>query len=214
MTVEERINRLESEILRARLRARFFTAVAAIGIVLAYLSSNSSAQAQAPRELRASAFILEDAQGRVRARLEAVKGTNPVLNLYDEQNVLRATFGIADGRPSIFLVGANRTGAISMAVMENGPTMVVGSPGGSTMLGPRSDGPGPLMQMLDNNGIVRVAVGLGQDGAGLSFADARGQGRVALGATRTSSADGRTTLYPESSLLLFGPDGRIVGQVR
>jgi len=46
-----------------------------------------------------------------------------------------------------------------------------------------------------------------KDGPGLSLFDDKGVGRAVLGGGRTVFPDGRQIRYPESSLMLFGPDG-------
>ena len=49
-------------------------------------------------------------------------------------------------------------------------------------------GDGPILEVLDENGKLRAK----------------------MGATLFVSPDGRRTIYPESSLLLFGADGKVI----
>jgi hypothetical protein len=74
------------------------------------------------------------------------------------------------------------------------------------------DGPG--LNLLDENGKPRAGLGVSKDGPTLILIDENGKGRATVGVTQTTTPDGRTTTYPESSLLLFGSDGKIIWQAR
>ena len=47
------------------------------------------------------------------------------------------------------------------------------------------------------------------DTPGMALYNAAGQNRATLGVTRGQTHDGKTITYPESSLLLYGADGKV-----
>jgi len=69
---------------------------------------------------------------------------------------------------------------------------------------------GPSLALWDEKFQIRALLGLGKDGPLLKLLDEKGQDRFAAGKTKAVSPDGKTTEYPESSLILFGPDGKVI----
>jgi hypothetical protein len=63
---------------------------------------------------------------------------------------------------------------------------------------------------LDENGTARVAVAVFKDSPVLFLSDEKGKARFVAGKTATETPDGKTIEYPESSLILFGPDGNVI----
>ena len=93
MTTEDRLEKLERELSRANRRNRCLLAVvglAVVGLGLAWAWNKTTATAQgqgaaaAPKVIRAKEFILQDANGKLRAVLSVEKG-EPGLHLYDEK---------------------------------------------------------------------------------------------------------------------------------
>jgi hypothetical protein len=69
---------------------------------------------------------------------------------------------------------------------------------------------GPALGLYDEKGVRRAGMAVGKDGPMLELWDEKGQYRFAAGKTKTVSPDGKTIEYPESSLILFGPDGKVI----
>ncbi len=69
-----------------------------------------------------------------------------------------------------------------------------------------------MLGLRDENGKARVGLGVGKYGPGLALFDENGKPRAALGANQTTTPDGKLITYPESSLLLFKPDGKVLWQ--
>lgn len=63
--------------------------------------------------------------------------------------------------------------------------------------------------LLEWAGTIRATLNAGNDGSALDLFDAEGRSRATVGASETETPDGKTTRWPESSLLLFGPDGEL-----
>jgi len=63
---------------------------------------------------------------------------------------------------------------------------------------------------LDENGTARVAEAVFKDSPVLFLSDEKGKACFVAGKTATETPDGKTIAYPESSLILFGPDGKVI----
>ena len=66
----------------------------------------------------------------------------------------------------------------------------------------------PSLFLRDKNDQLRADLALSKNGPTLNLSDENGKTRAALGANQTARPDGTQTKYPESSLFLFGPDGK------
>jgi hypothetical protein len=70
----------------------------------------------------------------------------------------------------------------------------------------------PKLGLSDAKGKVRANLLVGKDGPALNLSDETGTIRSLLGGTRTITAGGTIVPYPESSLILFKPDGKVLWQ--
>ena len=103
MTTEERLEKLERELARAKRRNRHLLAFALMAAGLAVVTAawigtpakvSAETGARAPKVVRATGFVLEDADGEVRATLTAFK-EGSALRLFDENTNVRAALGVA-----------------------------------------------------------------------------------------------------------------------
>jgi len=69
---------------------------------------------------------------------------------------------------------------------------------------------GPRLSLYDENGKVRAGLWAYKDGPGLALYDENGNERFKAGKTTTVTPDGKKIEYPESSLILSGPDGKVI----
>ncbi|MFH1748059.1 MAG: hypothetical protein ABIG44_13570 [Planctomycetota bacterium] len=70
---------------------------------------------------------------------------------------------------------------------------------------------GPVgLSFLDENGKMRAIFGETKDGPALGFLDENEKVRLSLRLGRTTTLDGKRTTYPESSILLYGPDEKVI----
>ena len=197
MTSEERVAKLENDLARTR------SSVKALGIAIVILVVMSAvwgivADAGGERadggriavplnEVRAKKFVLVDDKGTTRAVLGALKDGS-ALALQDENGNIRAALSAFKDEPGLMLVG------------ENGKIRA--------MLDGYKDGSG--LRLRDENGNIRAALGASKDETALVLCDEKGDTRAMLGRAVTKTPDGKTTTYPESSLLLFGPDKKVL----
>ena len=65
---------------------------------------------------------------------------------------------------------------------------------------------------MERAGRIRICAALtvDKDGPGLRLLDENGKARFVAGKETTETPDGKIIEYPESSLILFGPDGKII----
>ena len=74
MTIEERLERIERELSRAKRHTRWLLVGLVLVVAGAFIERNiAQAQGQVPKEIRARAFVLEDKTGHVRAHLEMTR---------------------------------------------------------------------------------------------------------------------------------------------
>jgi len=138
MDTEERLEKLERELLAEKRRNRWLLVAVGLGVVgvLAWTLATITPTAQAqgantgPKEIRANAFIVEDETGKSRAWL-GVDENGPKLSLLD-----------ATGKPPAEL-GATKPGPGLLLQDENG------NPRAMLSVGPRD---GPTLLLLDANG--------------------------------------------------------------
>ena len=109
MTIEERFEKLELKLARARLINRML-GVLGIGIFLViWLFASNTPTAQENdifHEIHAKAFVLKDENGFNRAILTMV-GNGPTLELYDENGTVRAELSVVENAPYLGLFDEN-----------------------------------------------------------------------------------------------------------
>ncbi|MHC4637194.1 MAG: hypothetical protein ACYTBV_06765 [Planctomycetota bacterium] len=104
----------------------------------------------------------------------------------------------------------NSKSRATLAVVESGAELFMGDENGELRATLSSDKDGPRLNLYGENGKGDVSLIVGKSGPRLSLYDENGKGRASLGAAKTNTPDGNTITYPESSLLLFGPDGKVI----
>jgi hypothetical protein len=198
MTTDQRIENLEKGLASARrLNCWLLAAVGlALGVwILAGTFGPTMAAAPggrgAAKEIRANRFVVEDENGKNRMVLFASKD-GPGLGLFDDN-------------------GNNR---VTLLVFGDGPKLVFKDEKGNQRAGLSVTKDGPALLMVDENGKFRAWLNATKDGPGLGLSDANGNLRATVGVTQATSPDGRITIYPESSLLLYGTDGKVIWQAR
>jgi len=192
---------MEQDLRRVKLRNRWLLGaivlvVGGLIVLLVFETTAFRARAQGAgtaKEIRARSIIIEDENGKRRAELDAgglalwnKKGgasawlINGNLSLFDENGKGRAELYAAEG------LMLEKDKAITMLDAARG------------------------LRLLDENYTLRIKLVVVKDGPELALYDEKGHTRFAAGKTATVSPDGKTTEYPESSLILFGPDGKVV----
>ena len=178
------------------MRAKWAMVIAAVCLMvtaaaIAYVVGQ--AKATAPKVVRAQRFELVDAQGRPRAMLGLGPDGSPALELTDEKRQVRAALSLAPagGQPTLVLYDDNRKGRAALALTADGQ---------------------PMLGLRDEKGDGRAVLIVLPDGRPLlGLYDENGKSRAALGATDLrDTRTGTAVKRPESSLVLFDPEGKIM----
>jgi hypothetical protein len=154
MTTDERLEKLERELSRARTRFRWLVVGAGLCIISVaviyafgqYQTTFTPRATKASKELHANSFVLEDANGKPRAslgmdedgvelRLRYGNGNiGAALCLHDEKMVLslsdnsgkpRAVLGVTKNMPLLCLYDEKEEPRATLAVLADGPHLVL-----------------------------------------------------------------------------------------
>ena len=147
MTTDERLEKLERELARARTRFRWLVVGAGLCFVsAAVIYARAPRTTEASKELRANNFVLEDANGKPRAslgmdedglelRLRYENGNiGAALCLHDEKMVLsladnsgkpRAVLGVTKNVPLLCLYDEKEEPRATLAVLADGPHLAL-----------------------------------------------------------------------------------------
>lgn len=208
---------------------------AACGAALMMLIMGQAPGEAAPRAERvvvAERFVLVDDQGRRRA-VVGVSTEGPGFYLLDETERPRVGLDMARGRPSLVFSDEHGRSHVRLAMTAEGSALSLADADGrprigldvssgrpdihlldehgtlQARLGVTADGTG--LYLADERGKTRATLNLGRDGVGLSLLDRDGTRRAALGRAETErQRDGVGERRPESSLLLFDAEGKVV----
>jgi hypothetical protein len=199
MTTEQRLENLEKELARVKRRSRWLLAMVLLGVGLVVLAAAwmgtaekavAGNAAKAPTIIRANAFIVEDENGKIRAALSGVEKDGHGLFIYDDQLISRA-------------------GLINT---KDGPRLVLGDENHKTRAGLGVTKDGPSLLLSDENDKVRAGLGVTKNGPQLELGDGNAP-RARLGAGIITLQDGTKIMPPESTILLFNKDGKVIWQV-
>ena len=220
MNTDERLENLERELARAKGHIRWLLAAVCVALGVWFVAgtfgparagSTAGAPPIAPlvNEVRAKQFILVDDGNNTRAVLYATKG-GPVLFLKDETGKPRAALDMY----GLLLSDENGKPRAMMGVFEDRSRLDLYDENGKTRAGLTATKDGPALGLNDENGKTRAGLTVTKDGPALGLYDENGNSRATVGVTQTKNPEGKTTTYPESSLLLYGTDGKVIWQAR
>jgi len=156
MTTDERIENLEKGLASARRFNRWLLAAVGLALGVWILAGTfGPTMAAAPagggavKEVRANRFVVEDANGKVRARLEA-HDDGAGLFLLDENGKPRAGLSAFFNEPSLTLINGNQN--VGLYVGKNGPRLGLSDENGETRALLSMDKAGPRLALYDENG--------------------------------------------------------------
>jgi hypothetical protein len=160
MTAEERLEKLERELGRAKRRSRWLLAalglgLGAFGLAWIFARAAPTLQAQvgagAERVVHANRFVLEDAAGREVAVLE-IGPDGPVLRLRDAAGMPRAVVGMTADGPALGLLDENGKVRAGLRVGADGSGLGLFDANGKPRAGLALDKDGPELALFGENG--------------------------------------------------------------
>jgi hypothetical protein len=140
------------------------------------------------RVVEAEGFVLKDAAGKVRAEL-SVDGEGAKLLLGSENGKSRAMLNVDKDGPALTLFDENAKLRAWLAVFKDGPRLA----------------------LRDESEKVRVGLSVDGDRPRLRLYDEKSKTRAVLGPTELETT-GTGEQRPESSLVLFDRDGKVLWQ--
>jgi hypothetical protein len=195
MTIEERLENMERELGLVKRRNRWLLSAILVllgGLVTTGVFKTMIAPVQAQgegtvKEIRAKRIVLEDESGQTRTELTVDKD-GPDLRLFDESGKRRCVMGVDKEGSFLYLFDDNSKAGAGLSILKDGPTL----------------------SLFDEKGEARAGLVVRKDGSSLALYDKNGTTRFEAGKAKTMTPDGKTIEYPESSLILYGPDGKVL----
>jgi hypothetical protein len=164
MTTEERLERVEKELARAKRQNRVLLVAAVIIVSVVFLLGASENRSR--DTIRAKAFCVVDENDSTRAALGLSGDGQPVLNLYDGNGTRRVRLGLGGGCPGLWLYDENDTVRTVLSLCESGqPGLAMAGENGTPLvdLGVGSTGK-PGLGMYDENNTLRSVLGFSTTG--------------------------------------------------
>jgi hypothetical protein len=208
MTIEERVENMEMGLACAKRRNRLLLA----GVLLSFVLLAAAMTAGiASREdiVNAKQFNLLDDNGKTRAVL-VVDEDGPLLSLNDENGKPHAILNANKDGSALDLFDKNGKLRVILAVDVNGSTLFLADENKKLRASLAEDVDGPRLCLRDENGKLRVALTATVDGPMLDLSDKNGNTRARLGINKTTTPGGKVITYPESSLLLFDANDKVI----
>jgi hypothetical protein len=239
MSLEERMANLELQLGRIKRRNRWLLGTVlfvtgALAVPSAFEATALRARAQkagTANEIRANNIILEDENGITQILLHAGKD-GPALFMADENDMPRiamrlskngpdlsllneaaqpiAVLNLTQKGPGLSLYDENGSPIAKLAALNGEPMLSLGGKTGQPRAWLRVSEDGPVLVMHDEKGNPRAGLSVGEDGPRLLLSDVNGKFRFWAGTASLVSSDGKRIEYPESSLILFGPNGKTI----
>lgn len=233
MDIEERLANLELQLGHVKKRNRLL--LGAILVLACGLLVLAAVKTTAPqgnfKELRAKRIALEDENGTVRVSLRgdgemsglwllndkgesraslSVDKYGPRLSLTAGKNMPSALLGANDSTSGLSLWDEKEESVVSLSVNKNGPGLSLTYKSGNAGVWLYATDIGPGLDLNDYNGESRASLGVDRLGPTLTLKDEKGMPRLKAGRAELTAPDGKTFGYPESSLILFGADGKVI----
>jgi len=198
-TLARRLDRVEREnrwLKRAGL--------VALAVIAAVVLMGQATQGKVAKVIEAEKFVLRDAEGKPRARLESLPSGLVRLALLDKNENIQSVLGVGVGRPSLVLAGRNNKTILTTSFLsisgKSRLTLAVLPSGAQSLV------------LTDNTKRTRAELGIEVDGSStFGLFDRTGTARAVLGSISLANEEtGMIEKRPESSLVLFGKDGKAI----
>jgi hypothetical protein len=207
MIIEERLENMERELGRVKRRNRWLLGVIVLvagGLIVPLVFETTA------KDIRARSIYVEDEKGDTRAAL-FVNENGPILRLSGEDGYTRAVLGVFKDGPKLWLSDENGKHRVILHVNKDGLAgLGLYDGNGKARVKLTVTKYGPSLMLSDENDKIRATLDVIENGPTLLLSDEKGHDRFVAGKAGTVSPDGKTIEYPESSLILYGPDGKVI----
>lgn len=239
MTIDERLEKLETKLIRANrsyFRLLFVLALCGGIAVFAGILRSARYASRVREEFRTQRLVLEDKDGKLRGVLCMTSGAGLMLcdqrgtpriqldagdarlTLFDEKGGIRAFLQQTEETVGLELFGkdfsplTNNSPCLEMQVEDSGAALRLFGENFKPRAALSSSKEGAVIALMDDGGTARTWLTSLGGGPQLNIGDINGTVRATLGAGKIIMPDGKSIVYPESSLLLFGADGKVLWQ--
>lgn len=203
MTTEERLERVEQGLHRAKKRLHLLLAVVSLGLgaVVVLGALTVRAKGFTFNEVCAKRFVLKGRDGKPGAEMTVDK-YGPMLYFYDNRRQFRAVLGVNnDGDPGLRFLDENGKTRVGIAVRKDGPVIVLfDEESNKSRVILKVDDEGPLLQLGDENGLIRAAISAPKEGPRLYLHDENGTKRALISVSKALGTE----------LALWDEDGKKV----
>jgi len=196
MTTDERIENLEKGLASARRFNRWLLAAVGLALGVWILAGTfgptmaaAPASGGAAKEVRANRFVVEDANGKVRAELNVSKDGS-VLGLRDENGKPRIVLGVVAGlkdEPMLCLSDENGKPRAALSVTKDGPVLSLFDSENEKPLVTLQGTKVVALTLRDENGTDLARLLTGKSGALLQLSDENGKPRAELNVSKAGS---------------------------
>ncbi len=199
-TLARRLDQVERENRRLNRAGVVALAVIAAVVLMGQATGNVA------KVVEAEKFVLRDADGKGRARLESLPSGLVRLALLDKDENIQSVLGVGIvGTPSLVLAGRNNKTILTTSFLS-----VSGKGGKSRLTLAVLPSGAQSLVLTDNTARTRAELAIEVDGSPtFGLFDRTGTARAILGSTSLENEEtGVIEKRPESSLVLFGNDGK------
>lgn len=143
-----------------------------------------------PKIVEAEAFILKDANGKVRAEL-SMSGTGPSLKLRDQAGMALVSLSLNDGQPGgpfVLLTDSQHQASLSMSVLE---------------------GKGSQLALIGDRPDIQLRMAIAPEGTTLELSDKDGFGTT-IGNSVQAAKNGKVKNTSGASIVLFDKDRKSI----
>jgi hypothetical protein len=173
MTIEERVEKVEMELARAKRHNRLLLAGVLLGVVLLALGATTPGAASREDVVKARKFMLVDVNDKTRALL-AVDEKGVMLGLLDENGKPRVCLTVDKEGPQLTLRDENNKPRAALLLFDIGSGLTLDDGNGETCVMLHAGKDEALLSLYDKNGKGLLTVDK-KDGPKMRLADENGK---------------------------------------
>ena len=174
MPNDERIEKMERQLVRVRWLNRCLIACIVLSLGFVYISKRKNLAQSGLKEIRASRFIVEDENRKPRVVL-AVTSDGPGLRLYDENGKERAVLAVTPNGPELRQYDKDANERIHLGMTKDMAILSLNDENQQFSSIMSASKYGPRLLLSDENGNIRALLWVNKSGPILSLSDKNGK---------------------------------------